>query len=137
MKLKALIAISLAGLSVLAAAQADKPLGISARVGAFLPSNSTARDAGTSWLDFGIDYTLHEFEPKAAFASRLSLSIDYSVRQDFRQIPILINYVYRQSELYYFAGIGGNFTRIPVVGGSQDTTHFAYDLGVGYDLLKN
>jgi hypothetical protein len=136
MNLKATIAVSLASIAVLASAQTDtqKPIGVGIRAGAFLPTDSSAKSAGDAWLDFGLDFNLHQLSP----TSSLVVSADYAFRDDFRSLPLLVNYVVRTGPVYLLGGVGGNFSRIARSNGSTDDKGtFAYDLGIGYDVLKN
>jgi hypothetical protein len=136
MNFKATVAIAFLGIAVLAGAQ-EKPLGLSARVGPFFPLSPDAQTAGNTWFGAGLDFKIHDLTQDEKWGtSSIALSLDYTYRQDFRSLPVLVNYVVRKGELYYLAGVGVNFTRDPNLSSSSQTK-FAYDLGVGYDILKN
>ncbi len=135
MKLKAISILLIATSAVLATAQVapTNPIGVGARIGAFFPTDSTTQNAGNTWLDLGIDFQVKKLTPSAS----LSVSLDYAYRQDFRSVPLLLNYVLKKGSIYLLAGAGGNFSRFENGDGSIDSkTSFSYDAGIGYDLTS-
>jgi hypothetical protein len=136
MKLKAISVMIIAGAAVLAAAQMgdNKPIGLDARVGAFFPIDSGTQGVGNTWLDLGLDFEAKKLSPSAS----LKVSLDYAYRGGFTSLPLLLNYQIRQGPIYAFVGAGGNFNRIPQDDGTVfSKTNWAYDAGIGYDVMKN
>ncbi|MGV3616989.1 MAG: outer membrane beta-barrel protein [Fimbriimonas sp.] len=124
------------GAAVPAFAQ-QKPLGLSGRIGFFLPSDrGTRNNSDDAWFAMGVDYKIRDMPSTVeGRLSSLSLSLDYAAKEDYRSLPILVNYQVRQNEFYFFGGLGLNFARVDrgVLGTDSDTT-FAYQLGLGYDF---
>lgn len=123
------------GAAVPALAQ-EKPVGLSARIGVFLPSDrATRNNSDDAWFAGGIDYKYKEMPSGVpGRSSAISFSLDFASKNDYRTIPLLVNYQIRNNDFYYFGGIGISFSRIDrgVFGTDSDTT-FAYQLGAGYD----
>ncbi|HVL38596.1 MAG TPA: hypothetical protein VM328_04310 [Fimbriimonadaceae bacterium] len=115
-------------------AQVTQSSGISLRAGLFFPSDSAARDEGASWFAFGADYRLGDLQlgMTPGYTAHLSLSADVFSKGDYRNVPVLLNYVGRTSEFYYSAGAGFGFGRVA----GEARTRFAYALGVGYDFMQ-
>lgn len=129
--LLALCALASAGL-----AQESKPLNFSVRLGVFQPSNGSARDAGKSWFAIGVETRIKHFGVSATnpgMSSYLTISGDSYGKGDFRAIPVLVNYVYRNNELYFTGGAGISFVDEP---GDESNTRAAFALGVGWDFQK-
>ena len=134
MNLKALSIAVIAAAAGLASAQGYKPVGVDVRIGSFLPTDSGTQGVGNSWLDLGLDFDVHRLSPDA----HLAVSFDYTYREGYRSLPLLLNYVLRRGPAYAFAGAGGNFNIVPQNDGSNFTrTTWAYDIGIGYDFLHN
>jgi hypothetical protein len=132
-----LSAMMVVGLVASAGAQETKPVGLSLRAGAFLPSDSSARDLANTWFAFGAELKLkdlHFGEMQPGYSSSLSLSLDYYNKDDYRHTPVLVNYIGRVDQFYYTGGIGVGFTSVPTLTGSESSTDLAYSLGVGYDF---
>lgn len=138
--LKAAIgALALTALALPAAAQETKPVGLGIRAGVLFPTSG----GGSSRTVFGVgaDYKLTDLNYGSAgtgTTSHLSLSADWYGRGEESAVPILINFVGMQNEIYYMAGAGLAFTRDEeVVGGvvtRRNRTNFAYSLAVGYNF---
>lgn len=138
--LKAAIgAVALAALAVPAVAQETKPMGLGLRAGILWPTSG----GGSSRTIFGAgaDYKLTDLNygnPDSGMTSHLSLSLDWYGRGEEHAIPLLLNFVGMQNEVYYMAGAGIAFTRDEeVVGGvitRRDKTSFAYTLAIGYNF---
>lgn len=124
------------GAAVPAFAQQADPVGLSLRLGLFLPTSGAARGAGDGWFGAGVDYRLLNLPNVATDGTQrsLSLSLDFASRGEFRTVPVLVNYVVRRNELYAFGGVGVSFGRVPTFGGRSDRTRFAYQIGAGYDF---
>lgn len=125
----------LLGAAVPALAQTDaiKPVGLSARIGLFFPTDDTQRDSATSYFAGGLDYKL-PFNLRAMGNTQLTLSLDYAAKDDYRVVPLLVNANYHRDQFYAFAGVGLAFSRRPTGGGTEDKTRFAYQAGIGYDF---
>jgi hypothetical protein len=126
------------GAAVPAFAQStEKPIGLSARIGLFLPTEKgTRNNGGDSWFAAGLDYKYKEmFSDVPGRSSAITFSLDYAAKNDYRTVPLLVNYQVRNNEFYFFGGLGLAFSRVDrgIFGSDSDTT-FAYQLGLGYDF---
>ena len=131
--------VLLAGLALGAAmsamAQESKPMGISLRAGAFFPSNGVAKAAGNTWFGGGLDYKIETKVkvPKVqGMSSGFSLSADYLTKDSLHLIPVNVNYVMSQNNVFYEAGVGAAFTN----DGNNSTTKFGYQLGLGFNISQ-
>ena len=137
-----LAALGLAAASALttsAVAQETRPMGLSLRAGAFFPSSDAGRNENRTWLAIGAEFKLKDLNfgmGEPGTSSHLSASIDYMGSGDFRSLPVLINWVGRNNEFYYTAGLGYTFGRNEVAGVADDRNALAYSLGVGYDFQQ-
>jgi len=137
--MKKIITMTAAGALILAAVpafgQETKPLGLSARIGIFLPTDNGVKDVSNSWFGAGVDFKLAKFEGTNKDQSNaLSVSLDYAGRENIRTVPLILNYVIRQGQAYVFAGAGLTFGRLPDGASTSSQTFFGYDAGVGYDI---
>lgn len=137
-----LAALAVFGAATQANAQYQKPIGVSARVGLFYPSNGDARDVeGQGWFGLGAEYKirdLHFSDNNSKYTSMLTASLDYYGKGSFSQVPLLLNYVAHMESFYWTGGVGIGFGRVPVAaGGSESDTEFAFQVGVGYDFVKS
>lgn len=141
MKLRTLLSIALAFTTVLALAEETKPIGLSARVGVFTPNDSTLRDSGTAWFAAGVDFTLSDLtlkeKPARLTGLDLALGIDYTFKNDVRQLPVLIEGIGHFGKVHVLAGVGTAFTRYMSNGSSVDKSKFAYAIGAGIDVFSN
>ncbi len=137
-----LVAIAVAGLFAVqtASAQTSPVNGLSARVGAFFPTGGAAKAESKTWLAVGLQYKVRELSIAAkspTYKAHLAVSVDFYNRNDYRVVPVLVNYVGELNEkLFYTAGAGLSFSRKPSGGGTSQNTNFAYTLGVGYNLTS-
>ncbi|MCE9558901.1 MAG: outer membrane beta-barrel protein [Armatimonadetes bacterium] len=139
--MKKIISLSLIVVCVSAFAQESKPVGLSARIGLFLPTAQAAKNAGKQWFGFGLDYKLGDIKyAKEGDSSSASygISLDYINKNDFRMVPVTYTYTVRTQEgFYYKAGLGVAMIKEPRTGatpGTDSKTAFAYQLGVGMDV---
>jgi len=110
-------------------------IGLSPRIGVFLPALEEGRDISDGWLAAGVDFDMGMFPLVPPGRARTSLSIDYIQNGGNRSLPILINYVAPfGGNLYYTAGIGPTFTRAMAGSTHEEKTYFAYGLGVGMNI---
>ena len=141
----ALASVSALALGVVATASAQtKPAGVSFRAGIFFPSNGDAKSVrgGKQWFAAGLEYKLGDLKVGAEnpnYSSSYSVSVDWTGKDDFRNIPVLVNYVGRTSQgFYYKAGAGIGFVQYYDFSPSQlktrHNTAFAYQAALGYDL---
>lgn len=136
MKLSSLGAVSAAlALCAVAGAQTTDPapIGGSVRLGVFFPTNSATSDiAGSGFFAFGADYRLTLKAPTfGGFASGTSISVDYFSRDDYGNIPVLLNYLAMKGKYTLSVGAGVGFTSLP---GGSDDAKFAYQIGISYDF---
>lgn len=143
MKNVALItALALAGtmsLGTIAQAQETKPMGLSVRAGLFLPTNRQAKDQGENWLSFGLEYKIGDLKfgmSNPGYSSSYSISIDYYNKGDFRNVPVMLNFIGRTEGLYYVAGAGVGFSRVRAGTDTINGTDFTYQFGVGYEMMR-
>ncbi|HRI44896.1 MAG TPA: acyloxyacyl hydrolase [Fimbriimonadaceae bacterium] len=133
-------AAALVAAAATAPAQQTKPVGLSVRIGLFWPSSERAKSAGKNWFAFGVEYKLGDLKFSSrspGFSSSYSISADLFSKGDFRNTPVLVNYIGRKDNLYYTAGAGIGFTRIRETASEVEThTEFAYQIGVGYEFLS-
>jgi hypothetical protein len=128
-----------AGLAVMATcavAQEIKPVGLSIRAGLFMPTDSNTRATGNGWFAAGVEYKVMERATLTGM-DRVTVSLDYAARNNFRVVPLLANYVRDMGGFYMTAGIGVSFTRRPLAGGVEDRARFGYQLGVGHNFATS
>lgn len=136
-----IVSAGLVAASTAVSAQQTKPVGLSARVGIFWPSSNQAKNQGRTWLAFGVEYKLGDLKfgsNDPGYASSYSISVDYFSKGDFRNTPLLINYIGRKDQFYYVAGAGIGFTRVRETQFElRNHTEFAYQIGVGYEFIHS
>lgn len=135
------VAAALLGVAALpGSAQETKPIGLSIRAGLFFPSSSIASDSSKTWFVGGLEYKLGDLAWSKAptnTMSSYSVSIDYYSQGDFRNVPVLLNYVGRTEQFYFTAGAGFGAVRARINATDiRNSTEFAYQVGVGYDFVK-
>lgn len=139
----AMLAISVVGT---ANAQMSKPSGISVRAGIFSPSDSDARDIGSTWFAAGIEWKGGDLKSPSSMNGNAhwSISADWYGKDDASAVPVLFNYVAKTNNFYWSVGAGLAFNSIPgtpvvtdAPGDSEKTTRFAYSLAVGWDAPSN
>lgn len=108
-------------------------LGISIRGGIFFPKVSTTN---TIW---GASYELINLGgPLKGSLSPGSINISgdyYSLDQNERRIPILLNYKKEVLSFYLSAGAGFSINNFRSRSGHQDSLTFAYQVSVGHNMI--
>jgi hypothetical protein len=139
--MKKIFLVSILAVSAaLSFAQESKPMGVSARLGFFLPTAEAARKAGKQWLTFGFDYKLGDLKYEAASgkAASYGVSVDYASKGDFTQVPVVLMYTSTlEGGFYYLGGAGLNFTKSISKGTNpkkESKTGFAYQVGIGMEI---
>lgn len=137
----ALASLMAIGVASQASAQYVKPLGLSARIGLFYPSNGDARDIeGQGWFSGGLEYKIGNIkfdQSNPNMSASWSVSLDYYGKGSFSNVPLLVNYVARTGAVYFSGGAGVGFGRVIKTGGGAVTdTEFAFQLSAGYDFVK-
>ena len=130
--------------AVSAFAQESKPVGLSVRAGVFFPSNGDTKTATSkTWFVGGLDYKLPNIGGLGtmgagkAGGSEFNLSVDYFQKGDFRSVPVLVNWVGGQNEVFYSVGAGLGFNKLPDGnGGTSSKSAFAYAVAVGYNFQQ-
>jgi hypothetical protein len=121
-------------------AQETRPMGLSLRFGAFMPSERLAKDEGETWFGGGVEYRIQDLAmgENGGAAGQLSISLDYFNKGDFTRVPLLLNYTARMEQFYFIAGAGVDFAEYRTVRGAptKSRTEFAWQAGVGFDLAK-
>ncbi len=136
----AALAIVGGSLTTTSFAQETKPLGLSVRLGMFWPNMDQAKKAGKTWFGGGVEYKLGDLKYPSEgsnMSASYSISADYYQKNDFRHVPILINFIGRSDTMYYFAGAGIGLTREKdKLGNRKNNTGFGYQVGIGYEISK-
>ncbi len=138
-----ILATALAAIVVSAAvpalAQENKPVGLSLRGGVFLPTNSVTRDStGNMWVGFGADYKVLSLKSNSnTNVADLSLSFDYFGKGSLRHVPLLLNYQVSSGHIFYEAGGGIGFAKVPNGDVFDDRVRFAYQAGVGFNFSNS
>ncbi len=121
--------VALAGVAATAGAQTNGPLGISARVGVFIPTN----DANFSTaFAAGIDYKISSFSvrsPGEGLQSYLGASLDYYGDGGHNNIPLHLTYNVRSGNIVYHAGVGIDF-----YAGDDTGTSLGGQVGIAYEF---
>lgn len=129
---KAGAAALIASLAGVASAQSTGS-GLSARLGAFFPTDSSF---GSTWFDGGIDYKLSALgTPVQGQRNWFGLSADYYTYGGNSNIPVVMTLNTSYSNLTFFVGAGIEFYDEPNFAGSS--TGFDVQGGVNYDLASN
>ncbi len=137
--LLSLTALAVVGASTTATALADdystNATGVSLRVGLFEPSEADTRyNAGSNWLAAGFDYRIKGSNFLHAPGGYFSVSLDYTGREEYRSVPLLLNYTFGR-RLYGSVGAGVNFARFPEDTGQINTDdRFAYSGAIGFNF---
>lgn len=136
------------GCAVLGATNAQgQQMGVSAKVGSFFPGHSEGRDAGSQWVSFGLEYrvrTLSMSMTEPASSTGLTISADFFQAGDYRNIPVLLNFVSETGDVYWAFGAGVGFGKTQEVETSGSSTIFttesrtnvAYAMRVGYNITR-
>lgn len=137
--MKSMVKMSLAAAAIAvlvapAAAQYEKPMGMSLRAGIFMAQGDGKKFEGQNWFSIGLEKQLKEVKSdNPDYMAHWSLSLDYYGKGGFSNVPVLYNYVGRTSDFYYTAGVGVGFGRTQSAG-SDSTLDFNYSVAVGRDL---
>jgi hypothetical protein len=132
----ALVPIAMLAFAGTGFAQESKPLNLSIRAGVFQPSNGSARDEGKSWFAIGAESRIKNLGVSATnpgMSSYFTISVDSYGKGDFHAVPVLLNYVVRNNELFFTGGAGVSFVDVP---GDSANTRAAFALGAGWDFQK-
>jgi hypothetical protein len=130
---KAGFAALVVGLACIAPAQSS---GLSARIGLLFP---TEKSIASSWFAGGIDYKLNTFSPTRAVGVNtgyFGISADYYNYAGNTNIPVVLNYNYREGSLVYSIGAGIEFYDVPDFSAGSGTG-FDAQAGVTYDLSRS
>lgn len=122
--------------AVPALAQESKPVGLSIRAGIFFPTDSLAKAiAGKNWFAFGAEYKVMDLNlgtKQAGYSGHLSISADYMNKSGFSNTPVLLNYVGNVGDIFYSAGAGISFAKIP----GDSKARLGYQASIGYNFTK-
>ncbi len=127
-------AASILGFAVPANAQESRSMGLSVRLGGFFPTKNDIDD--DLLFSVGLDYKIKDLNFDMSdrnTRTALTVSADWYGNSEFSNIPVMLNLVASQNQMYYFLGAGVAF--LDVDGGS-DETNFTYALGVGYNFQQ-
>lgn len=142
-KLRGMAGIAGALIAAAAGAQGAPTSGLSVKVGALYPGHVSARAEGKQWFIAGLEYRLSERATRSG-STATTISADYVSKGDFRSVPVLVNVVSRNQDFYWTAGVGLSFVEVPrtstsgssTITRTEDSTRFAYSLGVGMDVKQ-
>lgn len=135
--------ISLVAVSLLVAVSAfgvqgngqGEPTGLTVRAGVFFPSERAVRDATNDiWLTAGVEYKIGNLgvpDMQNGYSASYSISADYYGQDDFRAVPVLVNYVGQAQQFHYSVGAGITFAKSATV---DNKSSFGYRLALGYDF---
>jgi hypothetical protein len=135
-KTKIGVVAGLAMMGAVASAQSNGPLGISARIGVFLPTGTVGENLGHTWFAAGLDYKINTVPVTtptqyAGLPSYLSFSADYYEKDSDYAIPVALNYNIRVKQFVFSAGIGAEATQN---GGGNSTIGLAGQVAAAYDI---
>ena len=140
-KIAALTVVAAIGMASIASAQYNKPSGISLRGGMFFPSAASAKAEGKTWFGVGIDYKIKDLNygnMAGQNDTSFVLSVDYYGKGDHSNLPVMLNWVSRSQNIYYSAGGGLGFAKIPNgAGGTTTSTELSYGFTVGFEFQKS
>jgi hypothetical protein len=129
---------AVAAASVASAQTPLNPIGLSARIGVFYPTNDTLKDVSKTWFAAGVQYKVSDLYRQrglSPYSASFDLSLDYMQRDDIRLLPLMANYVGNiNSSLFFTGGLGVVFVDTPNSFGDDNETRFGYTLGVGYNF---
>lgn len=130
--------IALVVTSASAAAQATKPVGLSIRAGAAFPTNRFSGENST-WFAAGAEFNLSNAGlgnlGMSGLNGHLAISADYRGRSNSYAIPVLLNWVGTEQQVFYSLGAGASFDHPGF--GSSNKTDFGYQVGVGYNFVTS
>lgn len=139
--LKVAMAAAITTLAVPLFAQESKPVGLSVRAGLIFPTSGYGRDVGRTWFGVGGEFKVRDMgfgTMDRGMASHLSVSLDWYGKGEASAVPLMLNWVGNQNQIYWSAGAGLAFTRDEeTVGGvvrGRNRTNFGFTLGVGYNF---
>lgn len=139
--LRVALTTCLATLAVTIFGQESKPVGLSVRAGLIFPMSGYGRDVGSTWFGIGGEFKVRDMgfgTMDRGMASHLSVSLDWYGKGEASAVPLLLNWVANQNQIYWTAGAGLAFTRDEeIVGGvarGRNRTNLAFTLGVGYNF---
>lgn len=139
--MKKALLIMFVGASALSFAQESKPMGLSVRLGLFMPSAEKARNAGKQWMNFGFDYKIGDLKfakSNSDYQAHSSLSVDFLSKNGLRSTPVTFNYVSGmpgREGMYYFGGAGVAFTsERDNTNQKVNKTGLAFQVGAGMDI---
>ncbi|MCU0316553.1 MAG: hypothetical protein MUC92_08170 [Fimbriimonadaceae bacterium] len=134
------IALFVAALAVPAAADYQKPMGLSVRAGLFWTGSGYAQSfEGNRWFTFGAEYKLGDLSfanKNNKYSASYSISVDYYGKGGFSNTPVLLNYIGRTESFYYSAGAGLGFGKVFGGGSGNSNGDFAYQISAGYDITR-
>lgn len=143
MNTKLFVATMLVVGSALTMAQESKPIGLSVRGGPFFPTANFGRNEGKTWFGFGADYRLANAKMGSMMSnetSHIQLSVDFRSKGDLSTVPIMVNYVIHNKELFYSAGAGVSFDRdytiVANARSKRNKVGGAFQVGIGYEFQK-
>lgn len=123
-----------AALVVPAMADYAKPMDLSLRAGIFLAQSTGKQFEGQNWFTVGLEKKMRDIESgNPDYMAHWSLSLDYYGKGGFSNVPLLYNYVGRQTDFYYSVGAGIGFGRVQSPT-PDSTLDFNYQLSIGKDL---
>jgi hypothetical protein len=132
-----LVAVLVAGAAFVtqAGAQYTEPVGLTARAGAFFPTDEATKNASEDvWFTAGLEYKIGDLgvpDYETGYRSYWSVSGDYYGQGDFTAIPVLVNYVGQVEQFHYSLGAGVTFAELP---GLDNQTVFGYRIAVGFEF---
>ena len=122
-------------LGAMAIAQ-DSSTPVSLRLGFDYPVIAATRNNAKEFYGIGIQRKVSDLNDSERYTTALEVSMDYYGRNNYRHIPILLNYVgySKKGDSFWSVGGGFGFVKRPANGGTESIGRLAYQLGVGLNL---
>ena len=111
---------------------------VTLRIGFDYPVIAGTRNTEKEFYGIGLQRKVSSITQSSTYNTDLELSIDYYGRGDFRNIPILLNYVGTSTKGNSFWSVGGGFgfVKRPSGAGTESIGRLAYQVGVGVNLTS-
>lgn len=122
-------------LGAMAIAQ-DSSTPVTLRLGFDYPVIAATRNNAKEFYGIGLQRKVGNVRDSDQYNTALEMSIDYYGRNNYRHIPILLNYVgySKRGDSFWSVGGGFGFVKRPANGGTESIGRLAYQVGVGLNL---
>lgn len=116
----------------------DSATPVSFRLGFDYPVIAATRNNTKEFYGFGLQRKLNDIGSSEHYNTALELSIDYYGRNNYRHIPILLNYVgySKRGDTFFSLGGGFGFVKRPAGAGTESIGRLAFQGSVGLNLTS-